>query len=493
MKDRGFGSLWKNCRGIWMFGYYVNGRAVRESCGTVHGDEADTYRWRRWKELTPFPSHLRRSDVPFRELLDMVVRDFRGKSRENMKHKVARIRGALGELPLNEITVERLTAFAKEREEQGYGAHCIAEDLRLAKAALVIARKAGLIGDMIDVVIDWQRTRRSQRSELLAAQREQRLLLNPPKPRKVKAEPVIPPMPQEVRTVQDLIDLTVRSVAEKGGRVHVPIQHGRRFVAFFNGTPPAEIKAYQVEAYKAMRMEAGAQPATVRNELSVLRRGYNLAIRFELLSRKPAIVPPPGDNVRQGFLQPEELFKLLRTLEVLDEDIRDVVEFLGRTGWRMREVTGLRWEEIDLKAGLMTLPAKRSKNGQARPVTIPPAVRAILERRLEKRNGPYVFHRTHRGRGIRRRGAMIQSFYHTWKKACAAIGKAELLVHDLRRGYARMTMLAGVPQAVAMKTAGWLTPSMFLRYNIVDEVAMRAGQDKLEAFMAQADGSAAGR
>ena len=68
-----------------------------------------------------------------------------------------------------------------------------------------------------------------------------------------------------------------------------------------------------------------------------------------------------------------------------------------------------------------------------------------------------------------------------WKNACVAAGLASFekkpnskkryhgpRVHDNRVAGARALVQSGVDVDTAMKVGGWKTPSVFIRYNIVD-------------------------
>ena len=53
-------------------------------------------------------------------------------------------------------------------------------------------------------------------------------------------------------------------------------------------------------------------------------------------------------------------------------------------GQRGGEVMGMRWEEVDLKAGLWHLPGARTKNGRPHSVPLPSTALALLERRRDE-------------------------------------------------------------------------------------------------------------
>ncbi len=131
----------------------------------------------------------------------------------------------------------------------------------------------------------------------------------------------------------------------------------------------------------------------------------------------------------------------------------------------------------------MRLEPGTTKNNEGRvfPFDALPELEALLREqrdtthRWEREQGaicPWVFHR---------KGKLIVDFYDAWRKACGAIGRPGLCLHDLRRCAARSLSRAGVPERVAMKLMGHKTRSMFDRYNIVNEADLREGVRKLAA------------
>jgi integrase len=80
----------------------------------------------------------------------------------------------------------------------------------------------------------------------------------------------------------------------------------------------------------------------------------------------------PSGRVR--YLSDDEEARLKEKLAT-DED-RQRVTVLLHTGLRKAEFLGLRWRDVDFKAGVVTIP--RSKNGDARHVPMTSTVRTLL-------------------------------------------------------------------------------------------------------------------
>jgi site-specific recombinase XerD len=140
-----------------------------------------------------------------------------------------------------------------------------------------------------------------------------------------------------------------------------------------------EITPAELEKVQAARRDVdGVTPATVNRELAFLRHVYNVAIRDGKTEKNPAarvkLLKEPSGRVR--YLANEEEHALLDAFPT-DAD-RQRVTVLLQTGLRKSEFLGLRWRDVDFRAGILTIP--RSKNGEARHVPMTSEVRAILAR-----------------------------------------------------------------------------------------------------------------
>src|SRR6185436_298219 len=101
----------------------------------------------------------------------------------------------------------------------------------------------------------------------------------------------------------------------------------------------------------------------------------------------------------------------------------------------------------------------------------------LIERRWQARKVgdsicPLVFHRA---------GRPICDFRDSWATACEAAGHPGLLFHDLRRSAVSNATAAGCDQKTAMQLSGHKTITVFLRYNITSDDAMREALQKIEA------------
>ena len=160
----------------------------------------------------------------------------------------------------------------------------------------------------------------------------------------------------------------------------------------------------------------------------------------------------PGEGVdafrerpRKRRLSVEELGRLLSTLaEDPSRDLRDLVLLLLYTGARLSTVLAMRWEDVDLRAGVWEIP--ETKNGEPLTVPLEAAELEILGGRLALREtSPWVFPSA-RAKG----GHMIQP-HPAWWKLLERADLPGLRLHDLRRSLA--SLMIDVP-GVKMETIG---------------------------------------
>ena len=252
-------------------------------------------------------------------------------------------------------------------------------------------------------------------------------------------------------------------------------QRRRHLDAFFGGMRAIDIRTETVDRYVALRLKEQAKPATINQELSLLRRGFNLAE----LSLKPQIkLLNVSDNVRRDFLDWGD-FCAVR--EHLPEWMADFCTVAFLTSWRQGQLAALEWRDVDMNARTMTARQETTKGGVPHCIPLVGEVWEILERahahrRLDCAN---AFHRD--GNPILLRGSKSPA-RKAWGAATKAAGFPAHYLHGLRRSGIRfMVQTGGIDAHTAMGFSGHKTRSVFDRYDIQSVDGMRRAMEAATA------------
>jgi len=241
-----------------------------------------------------------------------------------------------------------------------------------------------------------------------------------------------------------------------------------------------DVTAEAVDTFIEAMLEAEKAPATINRSIQVFGQAFRLAVKRGKMTAAPYIRRLPEDNARSGFFERDQFTAVHAALP---EYLKDLALYAYLTGWRRNECLTLTWTDVDLDAGAIRLAPQNAKTGHGRTIVLDAALRALMARRQQARLTErgvcdLVFHRG---------GKPIGDFRWLWGKACVAAGLAvtdpetgkimpDRLFHDLRRTAVRNMVRAGVPERVAMAISGHRSRSMFDRYNITSEDALRAAQ-----------------
>ena len=272
----------------------------------------------------------------------------------------------------------------------------------------------------------------------------------------------------------------------------------------FEGYKVPNISTPMIDRYIENRLESGAANATVNCELSALKRMLNMGARQTppKVNRVPYIKLLKENNARMGFLEHGQ-FLALR--ENLPDHLKGFITFGYKVGWRISEIKGLTWKQVDLEQGIVRLEVGTTKNKEARTVYLDDELRQVFRTQWENRRHskaltPYVFPSV-KGKD------KVSDFRHAWSCACrdAGIGygyklkkdyvikwqdklTAGPLFHDFRRSAIRNMVRAGIPERVAMMVSGHKTRSVFERYNIVNDSDLKMAAKRQAAYLEAQNG-----
>jgi integrase len=132
----------------------------------------------------------------------------------------------------------------------------------------------------------------------------------------------------------------------------------------FGGRRLSEIKRPDVIEWLDAIVDRPA-PIAANRALGWLKGLCNFAVERGILDVSPiaGIKPPAAETARDRVLSDDELKAVWEAADALEQPYAAFVQLLVLTGQRLREVSELRWQEIDFEKRVWTLPKERAKNG----------------------------------------------------------------------------------------------------------------------------------
>ncbi len=226
----------------------------------------------------------------------------------------------------------------------------------------------------------------------------------------------------------------------------------KKLLPSFGKLTLAEITTELISDYKDER-ELTVKPATVYQELSLMRRMWNVARKEWKWTRdNPAAdlsFSVGNSNARDRWLSVEEERSLLEKA-TNPAWLRSLIVTALHTGMRRGEILALEWKDIDFTRRLLTV--HRSKNGEKRSIplsqTLTDTLRAIKVRNISGRVFPLA------PRSLR------VAFDATLEKADIK----DFHFHDLRHTFATRLVQAGVDLYRVKELLGHKTIAMTMRY-----------------------------
>ena len=217
----------------------------------------------------------------------------------------------------------------------------------------------------------------------------------------------------------------------------------------------------------------GLSPKTVRNVHGVLTRAMRDAVRWGHLQRNPCDTadPPRGRAPEMRAWTGEEIRRFVKASD--SHRWGPVWMLMASSGMRRGEVLGLRWSDVDLKAGTATIRSTRIRYGKTtttstpktargnRTIAIGPTTLAAL--RAWKKT--QTAERLQMGAGWRGEHGLVvtnvdgsapnpEAFSNLFAKLVRAAGLPPIRLHDLRHSYATAALAAGVPVKVLSQRIG---------------------------------------
>ena len=188
-------------------------------------------------------------------------------------------------------------------------------------------------------------------------------------------------------------------------------------------------------------------PGEARSNYQILMRILRWADERGTISRNPleGLKPPHPKTQRDRVLTDDELAKVWEKSHNLGPAFGPFFRLLILTGCRRSEIAELHRSEVDMKSGVITIPAARSKNAQAHIVPMSTMVRDEID--ALPPDSDFILS-TNGG------GKAIAGFGKIKGRLDDITGIHDWTIHDIRRTVRTGLARLGIPREVAERAIG---------------------------------------
>ncbi|MEX2673401.1 MAG: tyrosine-type recombinase/integrase [Phycisphaeraceae bacterium] len=234
------------------------------------------------------------------------------------------------------------------------------------------------------------------------------------------------------------------------------------------------------------------RPVMANRVLALLSKVFNFAVTIGCEVPNPSTgVQRFKEQTRERFMDADELPRFLKAVEaVKNVTLKDYFKVLLFTGGRRRNVAAMRWDELDMRRKIWTIPAEKFKTGQALEVPLVPQVVEIIEARKElnakRKAGPsgYVFP----SKKAKPKNPYLDDPRRAFDRICSEAEIVGLTLHDLRRTVASWATSEGIPYPVVGRMIGHTVQGVTAIYARTDMPAVRDGFERTVNAMLAAKG-----
>jgi integrase len=242
----------------------------------------------------------------------------------------------------------------------------------------------------------------------------------------------------------------------------------KRLLPAFGHFTLADITTEMISDYRESRLKV-VKPATIYQELSLLRRMFNVARReWKWIKENPAAdlsFSIGNSNARDRWLSLAEEQKLL-SAATNPNWLRSLLVTALHTGMRRGEILNLQWQDIDFQRKLLTVHI--SKNGEKRSIPLSSTLCDVLRGIKVLNISGKVF------------PISVRSLRAAFDMTLEKVGIKDFHFHDLRHTFATRLVQAGVDFYRIKELLGHKTINMTMRYAHHYPESLRSSIDVLD-------------
>lgn len=248
--------------------------------------------------------------------------------------------------------------------------------------------------------------------------------------------------------------------------------HMKTIRSWFDDRAAEQITPQEIERKLGDLAETGRKPATLNRYRALISLVYSHAARNGKVSLNPVrqVTRRKENNVRVRFLEYEEEEAIRAKIRELCPEREPEFDLALHTGMRRGEQYRLRWQDADLRRGIITI--QRSKHGGSRHIPINSTARASLTKLREQCDGiGYICPGFEGPRNRDRR--------RWFEEVVSEAQVRNFRWHDLRHTFCSRLAMDGVPLCTIQALAGHKRIETTLRYAHLAEGHLRDAIERL--------------
>jgi len=248
----------------------------------------------------------------------------------------------------------------------------------------------------------------------------------------------------------------------------------------FGDTPLSQITSWQIEKWKA-DLRKTLKPNSVNRHITIIKHMFKKGIEWGMVKTNPTIgvkrFPEPESKTR--FLTEDELERLLLACKEQKRQpwLLPLVTLGVHTGMRRGELLGLRWNNVNLDRGLITL--QQSKTLKIKAIPINEAAMEALMWLDKHRYGDHVF-MYHWQKPIGK-----DNVQKSMDRVCSKAGIDDFTFHGTRHTFGSHLVMEGVDLVTVSKLMGHTNIKMTMRYAHLAPRHLAEAVAKLDSKLAQ--------
>ena len=262
-----------------------------------------------------------------------------------------------------------------------------------------------------------------------------------------------------VENIRTLADVLKKYAVEEVGRYRSPRTMLTTLKSLGTHLPDinfTDITSQHIAQLRDKRLSSGTSPSTIRKELNLLSKVYDVAQKEWLypVANRVKEVRRPSETAARTKRPTEAELEVIKTEcgRSNNPAIWLMIELAIETGMRQGELLGLKTSDIDLQT--RTIYLALTKNGSAREVPLSEKAHSLLSNQLAQISTSKVFSNWQTGDGFR----------STFRRVCKRAGISGLRFHDFRHEAASRLFEKGLNQFQVAAITGHKSLQSLQRY-----------------------------